>query len=207
MVKIMDKNGNWVEMNEGQPAEAKSKATTQIPINGIMRDVFFASDGTIRNPVTNLKINPMTGEDIPDQSPQTAPAPTQPQQQKPAYAPCRFLWKGELREVLANETDPRIASAPYRTGVQYLVKEFKAGKQLLGYTDFQRAIDANTTMATFGPLGAIQKWCRRNGFFDLSAIVVSRTSRVPGSGHYVNDTHNEAEWREYIRLAAEAVKQ
>ncbi|MCE5278855.1 MAG: hypothetical protein ABFD92_03830 [Planctomycetaceae bacterium] len=126
-----------------------------------------------------------------------------------------FEWKGGVRYILTSTNDEILSNAP--NGSKWLVEALLKLVGLphvppYGYlANFGKEAlreKARYTAQTFGPLGNIQRWCQRNSLFDLSAIIVNmHEPRVPGRGYYVSDTRDCDEWRKYMCLAIETLKQ
>lgn len=130
---------------------------------------------------------------------------------RPTASSAEFDWKGHRRRIPMTEAAKsiydRAPNPAFARWLHALLLSLKSAPdpRRCGYRAAQLALDVDSVMATFRPLGEVQHWCRREGLFDLSSLIVNKTG-VPGSGHYVSDTVHEEEWARYIQLAIEAVQ-
>jgi hypothetical protein len=167
-----------------------------------------------------------TWHDSPDEqcsaSPVSAPLPAAqtsgppiPSAQSPAVAvPSRqvgFEWRGAFREIPLGPRKQILDTAPDPAFAHWLLERLWELKGLplpvppYGYSDAQRQLRMKDVRMVFRPLKDIQRWCGQKKFFDLSAIIVKASERVPGAGQYGMDCADVSEWQEYMRLAVAAV--
>lgn len=121
-----------------------------------------------------------------------------------------FQWKGQFREIPVGDRASILQGAPHPDLARFLAELTVAlrgmpAAPVCGYGAAARAARVSSNLALFPKLGMIQRWCVRNGLFDLSAVIVNSERGVPGGGHYVADTRSEEEWREYMQEAIGAV--
>lgn len=171
-------------------------------------------------------VNPQTGKavplpadlvaDTPTEAPPLAPPPiltagaSKSTGATASTVPMEFTWKGSKRRIPCGSSDPMLAGSPCQALTRFLADELVRLCEMPtvppnGYVEASRAAGVPTEKV-FEPLGQIQRWCQRNGIFDLSAIVVGKSTRTPGSGHYVSDTRDEQEWRDYVMQATRTLK-
>jgi hypothetical protein len=165
--------------------------------------------------------------DSPDAQTKTNSISDEVQKDKPVSAPnqtaaastdrsIRFEWKSGFRELPLGNKKSILDSAPdpqFAHWLAQLLAEKCTGLPLsvppFGYSDAQRQLRVNDMRMVFTPIKDIQNWCKKNGLFDLSALIVKSSDRIPGNGHYCNgsDCSNAEEWQKYVSLAIYAVKE
>lgn len=142
-----------------------------------------------------------------DSSPPEPPPPPLGRALNEQRSHSAFHWKGVVRAIPQIQD---LVTAPHADLTRWLLERTLALRGLpqvppCGYEDARIAASLTSTMAVFSPLGEIQRWCRGEGFFDLSAIIINMRTLVPGQGHYKTDTSNPDEWRDYMTLALRAL--
>jgi len=117
--------------------------------------------------------------------------------------PTTFVWKGKDLTIPTMEMVKR-SEIPHQDLALWLVERLWAlrgnpSASPCGYSEAARAAGVLSVMAVFGPLNQVQRFCNRNNWFDLSALIVNGKTHAPSSGSYGgNDYGNEDEWKQYM---------
>lgn len=117
--------------------------------------------------------------------------------------PVTFTWKGKELILPTSETVKR-SEIPYTKLCLWLVERLwelrgKPTAPPCGYSQAAKAAGVGSVMAVFGPLGQVTRFCNRNGWFDLHALIVHGQTGKPGGGYFSgDDCKDEDEWTKYI---------